>query len=269
MLINGINTEVKGEGDPIVFIHGFTTTSKFWQHQVPEFSKTHQVVVLDLPGHGDSLKDVDGDYTVPGFARSVFAVLDHLKIAEAVLVGLSMGGTVVQEMYSKQPTRVRALVLAGTTSHGLGPAVQAESVLSRIKAIGVAPASQEVIEKSFAATTSRDLVMWAKAEVSKTPGHVADPAIRSLNAFDSRSWLHNVHVPTLIVVGREDGITPVQESVNLSNKILGSKLVIVDGAAHFPMLERPTEFNGALRAFLAEKAQPGSTGRERTAKSKD
>lgn len=250
MLIDGINTSVVGVGDILVFIHGFTTTSGFWKNQISVFSKTHRVITLDLPGHGDSDSPMDGRYTIDGFAQSVLKVLDYIGVETATVIGLSMGGAIVQHIYFSRPELVRALVLVGATSHGLGEAVRAESVLERMRAVGVEAASVEVIERSFSSATPRSIVDWAKGEVVKTPQHVAAPAILSLNAYDSRESLHEISVPTLIVVGIDDEITPVVESQRLSEEIYGSELVIIDGAAHFPMLEQPDRFNSVLRGFL-------------------
>ncbi|MCV3211043.1 alpha/beta hydrolase [Mesorhizobium sp. YC-39] len=243
---------VSGAGTPLVFVHGFTTTAEFWREQIEAFSSRYRVIRINLPGHGASPRRKRRDYTVPAFAEDVLEVYRALEIGEAILVGLSMGGTVAQSFTLSHPERVRALVLVGATSHGLGEHVNADSVLTAIDELGVVTASQNVIQKSFGRAASAELVAFAKEEVAQTPDFVARQAIASLNASDSRLRLGEIRVPTLVVVGNEDVITPPSESVILAEGIPDSQLEIVAEAGHFPMLEQPEVFNRVLDEFLVE-----------------
>ncbi|MER1968001.1 alpha/beta fold hydrolase [Castellaniella sp. GW247-6E4] len=128
--------------------------------------------------------------------------------------------------------------------------VQADNVITRIQQIGTAAASKEVIVHSFSSHTDSAIVEWAQREVIKTPRHVAEPAIRSLDSFDVRDKLSRLTVPTLIIVGEEDEITPIASSQFLHDAIPGSELHIIPKAAHFPMLERSHTFNQTALAFL-------------------
>lgn len=243
---------ISGGGTPIVFVHGFTTTGEFWREQVEPFSAGHRVIRIDLPGHGVSPRPEDRDYTIEAFSNDVLAVYRHLGIDSAILVGLSMGGTVAQHFALARPERVRALVLVGATPHGLGEDVNVDNVLKAIGDLGVVKASQNVIERSFAPDTAAELLAFAKAEVAQTPEFVARQAIASLNDSDSRSRLGEIGMPTLVVVGEKDTITPPEESVMLADGIPGSRLEIIEGAGHFPMLEKPETFNRLLAGFLAQ-----------------
>jgi len=243
---------ISGGGTPIVFVHGFTTTGEFWREQVEPFSAGHRVIRINLPGHGVSPQPEDRDYTIEAFSNDVLAVYRHLGIDSAILVGLSMGGTVAQHFALARPERVRALVLVGATPHGLGEDVNVDNVLKAIGNLGVVKASQNVIERSFAPDTAAELLAFAKAEVAQTPEFVARQAIASLNDSDSRSRLGEIGMPTLVVVGEKDTITPPEESVMLADGIPGSRLEIIEGAGHFPMLEKPETFNRLLAGFLAQ-----------------
>lgn len=245
-----LNVSVDGSGPPIVFVHGFTTTSNFWWHQIPDLAKRYRTVRFDLRGHGDSGKPRDIAYTIEAFSDDLRSVMDSLDIGAATIVGLSMGGAVVMRFALDHPERVKALGLVGTTAFGLGPMVQARNVLARVAEIGIEAASEEVIVHSFDKTTDEVIVEWAKREVVKTPRHVAEPAIRSLDAFDVRAELHRLKMPTLVVVGENDDITPVPSSRFLHDAIAGSELHIVPKAAHFPMLERPHTFNQIALQWL-------------------
>ncbi|MEH7344749.1 alpha/beta hydrolase [Bacillus sp. JJ1532] len=209
------------------------------------------MISFDLRGHGDSEKPEHVDYTIEKFSEDLRKLMESLNITSAVLVGLSMGGAIVQRFALDHPNLVRALILVGTTAYGLGPMVQAKNVINRIDEIGIEEASKEVIRHSFSSTTSQSVVKWAENEVIKTPKHVAKQAIRSLDSFDVRQEIHSLNIPTMIIVGEEDDITPVKESEYLYDNIKGSELYIISKAAHFPMLEQPFEFNSHMLKFLS------------------
>jgi pimeloyl-ACP methyl ester carboxylesterase len=248
--------QVSGEGAPLVFVHGFTTTAEFWREQVEAFSARHQMVRINLPGHGRSPRPEDRSYTIDAFVEDVLRVYRALEIDSAVLVGLSMGGTVAQNFTLTYPERVKALVLVGATPHGLGADVNVDNVLEAIDDLGVVAASQKVIERSFGSAASPALIDFAKHEVAQTPAFVARQAIRSLNASDSRERLGDIRVPTLVVVGEEDIITPPKESQILADGIPNSRLYNISAAGHFPMLEQPNTFNQLLGEFLARQGMP-------------
>lgn len=253
--IGDMRIQVVGTGETIVFCHGFTTTSEFWRNQVKEFSQNRRVVLINLPGHGVSPAPHGRSYSIDAFVQDLEQVFDTLDIDKAILVGLSMGGTVAQKFALRNPQRLNALVLVGATPHGLGADVKAENVLAGIRELGVANASQLVIERSFGSRASAGLIDFAKQEVIQTPEHVAIEAIESLNRADSRAQLCEIKLPTLIVCGIEDQITPPSESRLLADGIPGAKLVLIEGAAHFPMLECPEEFNQTLGEFVAHVTQ--------------
>ncbi len=250
MVIGDTVVQMSGAGSPLVFVHGFTTTAEFWREQVEAFSSRYRVIRINLPGHGGSPRPDGRSYTIAAFANDILAVYRTLKIDDAILVGLSMGGTVAQSFTLSHPECVRALVLVGATPHGLGEDVNVDNVLRAIDDLGVVRASQNVIERSFGGSASRELIEFAKQEVTQTPDFVAREAIVSLNASDSRTRLHDINVPTLVVVGKEDIITPPGESVVLSKGIPESHLEIIPDAGHFPMLEQPQMFNRILKDFL-------------------
>ncbi|TBX99089.1 alpha/beta fold hydrolase [Rhizobium laguerreae] len=244
--------QISGTGSPLVFVHGFTTTAEFWREQVEAFSSRYRVIRINLPGHGVSPRPEGRSYTIAAFTDDIMAVYRALEFDESILIGLSMGGTVAQSFTLSHPEHVRALVLVGATPHGLGADVDVDNVLEAIDELGVVQASQHVIERSFGSSASRELVEFARQEVAQTPAFVAREAIASLNVSDSRARLHDIRVPTLIVVGNEDIITPPAESVALSKGIPVSRLEIMSDAGHFPMLEQPQAFNRILESFLED-----------------
>lgn len=235
---------------PLVFCHGFTTTSEFWREQVDVFADQYLVVAVNLPGHGISPAPMERAYTIDAFVEDLYGVFAALDLRDAILVGLSMGGTVSQRFALKHGDLLKKLVLVGATPHGLGADVDASNVLDAIAAHGIQQASQNVIDRSFARSAAPELLQFARREVLQTPEHVARAAILSLNQADGRASLPYIDIPTLVVCGEEDVITPPKESRTLATCVPGASLVLVPDAGHFPMLEKPAVFNAALQAFL-------------------
>lgn len=249
-LIGDTRVTVHGSGPTLFLCHGFTTTGAFWREQIDAFSKTHRLVIIDLPGHGTSPHPQERDYTMEAFVNDIELVFQTLHITDAVLIGLSMGGTIAQGFALRNPELLRALVLVGATPHGLGPDVRVDNVLKAIEELGVEQASQAVIDRSFGAMASKQLVDFARNEVIQTPAFVARKAIASLNAADSRSHLGLLKLPALVVCGEEDRITPPAESRALAQGLPHAELLWIPQAAHFPMLEQPAAFNEGLRRFI-------------------
>lgn len=250
--VGDIRMRVHGQGPVLVFCHGFTTTSEFWREQLDVFAQDYRVLAINLPGHGISPAPQGRTYTMDAYVRDLEQVFLEMALEDAVLVGLSMGGTVAQHFALRNPEMLRALVLVGATPHGLGPDVDANNVLNAIASHGIARASQDVIERSFGPNASPDLIAFAKNEVLKTPQFVAEQAIVSLNKSDTRQLLPSIDLPTLVVCGEEDIITPPKESRVLAESIPDAQLCVIPDAGHFPMLEKPAAFNSALRTFLNE-----------------
>ncbi|CAB3787847.1 alpha/beta fold hydrolase [Pararobbsia alpina] len=248
--IGDMRVELHGQGKPVVFCHGFTTTSAFWREQVDVFADAYQVIALNLPGHGTSSRPTDRAYTVDAFVDDLAMLFDELNLEPAVLVGLSMGGVISQRFALAHARRLRGLVLVDTTASGLGEAVKADNVLAAIERLGIAQASCDVAVRSFGADASDSLVDFARHEVIQTPEFVARQAIISLNNTNLRDRLADIGMPTLVLCGEDDRITPPEESRALASGIPGSKLVMIPHAAHFPMLEQPARFNAELQRFI-------------------
>jgi pimeloyl-ACP methyl ester carboxylesterase len=250
--IGDMQVRVSGKGFPLILLHGFTTTSEFWREQVEEFSASYQVIRPNLPGHGISPAPKNRNYTIDAFVEDLERIFDHFSIRRAALVGLSMGGIIAQKFAFKNSHLLDALVLVDTKAQGVGEEVRAENVLAAIDDLGIAAASQHVAARSFSSAAPPELIEWAKREVIQTPDFVARAAIVSITTSDTRHLLSRITIPTLVIVGEKDIITPPSESQVLSQGIPNSKLVVIKNAGHFSMLEEPVEFNRTLRAFLKQ-----------------
>jgi pimeloyl-ACP methyl ester carboxylesterase len=227
-----------------------------WRPQVEAFSRVGwRVIAPDLRGYGKTTV-VPGTTTMETFARDLADLLEYLAIDRVVLGGLSMGGQVVMEFYRLFPHRVRGLVLADTSARAEtddGKRLR-NSTADRLLREGMAPYAEEVLPKMVAPPNLRarpELARQVVAMMLATSPEGAAAALRGrAERPDYLDMLAHITVPTLVVVGSEDSFTPVNEARLLHQGIPEAALAVIQGAGHLPNLERPTEFNDALRDLL-------------------
>src|ERR1041385_5445952 len=246
-----------GLGRPVVLIHGYPFNRSLWAEQEIVLSTSYRVIAPDLRGFGDS-DAVPGTATMNAMAQDVALLLNHLGIARATICGLSMGGYVALAFYKQLPSRVRALVLADTrASSDTDDAKQtrfqqAEKALSEGMA-GIADAMLPKLLTPETVSKRPEIVKRVRDMMLKTKPEGAAAALRGMAERDDQtSLLSKITVPTLILVGAEDAITPVADSEKMNQLIAGSRLVVLENAGHVSNLERTDEFNQALLEFLQE-----------------
>jgi 3-oxoadipate enol-lactonase len=246
-----------GSGRPVVLIHGYPFNRTLWNEQVEALSKNHRVIAPDLRGFGES-EASDGPATMNRLAQDVALLLDHLEIARATIAGLSMGGYVALAFYKQLPSHVRALVLADTraqadTEEGKQTREQqAQKALSEGMA-GIADAMLPKLLTPETVSKRPDIVKRVRDMMLKTKPEGAAAALRGMAARDDQtSLLSKISVPTLILVGAEDAITPAADSEKMNQAIAGSQLIVLENAGHVSNLERTEQFNDAMLDFLKE-----------------
>ena len=244
-----------GLGQPVVLLHGYPFNRSLWNEQVSALSNSYRVITPDLRGFGES-DATRGPATMNRMAQDVAALLDHLDISRAVIGGLSMGGYVVLAFYKLFPSRVRGLILADTraqadTEEGKhtrfqqadkalaeGMAGIADSMLPKLLTPETVSKHPEVVKRV------RDMMLKTK------PEGAAGALLGMAERDDQTTLLSHITCPTLILVGREDPITPVVDSEKMNRAIAGSRLVVIGNAAHVSNLERTDQFNEELMRFL-------------------
>lgn len=244
-----------GSGPAVVLLHGYPFNRSMWSDQVEELRKNHRVIVPDLRGHGESAV-TPGPATMESMALDVASLLESLNISRATIGGLSMGGYVALAFYRLFPLRVRSLVLADTraqadTDEGKqNREQQAEKALRE----GLGVIADALLPKLLApktVTERPDIVRRLREMMLGTQPEGAASALRGMAVrMDQTSFLSRIISPTLILVGRNDAITPPTDSELMHKEIGGSRLQILDGAGHVSNLERAEEFNRAFIKFL-------------------
>jgi 3-oxoadipate enol-lactonase len=255
--VNGIQMGYtdSGSGTPVLLVHGYPLNKSMWDAQVAELSKGFRVIAPDLRGHGES-DAPQGTYSMDAIADDLNALLDHLKVDKAVVVGFSMGGYATFAFYRKYANKVKALVLADTRPQADTPEAKQgrEDTAQTVIKDGVAGVATVTAPRMLAPTTVQgraDVVERVKSIMASTSvnGYVGD--LRGLASRpDSTDTLSKIDVPTLVIVGEQDVVTPVADSETMAKTIKGAKLAKVPNAGHLAPLEQPADFNKALVEFL-------------------
>ncbi|MBV9927735.1 MAG: alpha/beta fold hydrolase [Acidobacteria bacterium] len=244
-----------GGGQAVVLLHGFPFDRSMWRGQAEALGAEFRVVAPDLRGLGEATSDSVG-VTIEAMADDVRALLDELGIGRAVIGGLSMGGYVAFEFFRQFPERVRALVLADTRPQAdteEGRRARAENAQRALKE-GMAPIVDSMLPKLLSAETRErggEVPGRVRAMMLGTRPEGAAAALRAMaSRRDQTDLLSSIDVPTLIVVGSEDVITPPADAEAMRAKIESSRLVVVEGAGHLSNVEQAEQFNRALVEFL-------------------
>lgn len=250
-------TDTGGDGLPVLLLHAFPLNSGMWEAQVEALGDRFRLIAPDFQGFGGSDAPEDRAlYSMDSFADHLAGLLDELAIDKTVLVGLSMGGYVAFSFLRRHGDRVRALVLADTRAEADPP----EGVEKRggqqkqVESEGTAGLIDALPGALLGATTrdsKPDVVDRSRKLMDNPPAGFIGALEAMKNRVDSSDDAARVHVPTLVLVGEEDALTPPDAARRLHELIAGSKLVVIPGAGHLSNLEAPEAFNGALGEFLS------------------
>jgi pimeloyl-ACP methyl ester carboxylesterase len=227
---------------PVVFIHGAGGTHQHWLYQVRDvpYSPTF---ALDLPGHGRS--EGAGCDSIAAYGDWLVAFLDAAGVDQAVLVGHSMGGGIAQDLALRYPARLAGLGLVATGARlRVVPAIL-EGVRQNPEA-----AVQLICDFAFGPEAPPEMVRLGRRQMGDTPSEVLYGDFVACDAFDVMERLSEIAVPTFVLCGTQDHLTPPKYSVYLRDQIKGATLHLVEGAGHMVMVERPEAMIQALTIFL-------------------
>jgi pimeloyl-ACP methyl ester carboxylesterase len=247
--------EVAGEGPALLLLHAFPLGLFMWEPQIEALAATHRVVRFDARGFGGSAPGA-GPLTMDRIADDAAALLDHLKLATATVVGCSMGGYAAFAFVRRHAPRLQRLVLQDTRAGADSEEQKAARSLLAARVLGEgAPAAAEAfLPKLLGETTRREqdlVVAWLRERIlAASPRAIADALHGLAGRSDSRPTLAEIRVPTLVLVGEEDELTPPAEAEAMAAAIRGARLVVVPRAGHLASLEQPEAVNTAISSFL-------------------
>jgi pimeloyl-ACP methyl ester carboxylesterase len=248
-----IHFETNGAGRPaLVFVHGWSCDRSHWRYQVPAFADRHQVVTVDLAGHGES-GGGRREWTMPAFGGDVAAVVDRLGLDDVVLVGQSMGGDVIVEAALLLGDRVRGLVWVDTYS-----SLDERRDPEEIEAFAVpfrqdfVRATRALVGRLFVPSSDPALVEEVAAQMSSRPPDIAIDALEHAvsNEGPAAAGLRRLTAP---VVSIHPAFRPPDVG---SLREYGVRAIVMEDVGHWPMLEDPARFNALLEEILAGFAQP-------------
>jgi pimeloyl-ACP methyl ester carboxylesterase len=246
-----------GTGPVLVLLHAFPLNKAMWDAQVRDLSDHCHVVTLDVRGFGAS-QTTDGEFSLDDLASDVHGLLAKLGHGRDVLGGLSMGGYVAFAFMRRYPEAVRGLVLADTKATADTPEAFAKRVamIDEVGAQGLGGVARRMPATLVSPSTpARDPALMTRLTgwIAETNPVAVIGAQRALGSRpDQTGLLADIRVPTLVIVGEDDAVTPPSDARAMATAIPGATLVTIPAAGHLSNLEQPDAFNAALRAFMAQ-----------------
>jgi pimeloyl-ACP methyl ester carboxylesterase len=257
LTVNGVSlaVEIRGDGPAILFVHGYPFDRTIWQAQIDALEGFRRIAP-DLRGMGES-DAPDLGYGMAIYADDLAALLDALGVDEVVLCGLSMGGYIIFEFLRRWRSRVRALILMDTRAEADGTEARRarDAAAATARESGAAAVADAMLPKVFSPATladAPDTVEHIRRIMAGTPVAGMVGALAAMrDRHDSTGLLPTLAgLPTLVIVGEDDGITPPEGARRMAASIPGARLVMIPGAAHVPPVEKPSETTAALLEFL-------------------
>jgi 3-oxoadipate enol-lactonase len=245
------------ESDPtIVFIHGFPLNKSMWSSQTAALRDRYRVITYDVRGFGNSKTGTE-ELTIDLFVSDLSHLLDKLKLKTVILCGLSMGGYIALRAMERFPEKFDALVLCDTQYTADSPEARDKRIktIDSIKSDGLERYADEALNgfffKGSVDKKSKEIIETRWMIESNSKEVLCNTLMAMANRSETCSQLENIEIPVLILVGKEDTITPPASAEFIQSKINGATLHRLENAAHLSNLDNPTDFNKYLEDFLA------------------
>lgn len=244
----------KGSGTPVVWIHGFPLSARVYDAQTSIEGVRH--ILPDLPGFGDSPAP-SAPLSIDDYAGGILAIMDAAGVRSAVVAGLSMGGYVALAVARLAMERLCGLILIDTKETPDSDAARQGRMdsIEKVETAGTGSVIEGMLPKMLTEQTAREkreTVDQVRTIMESASAEGVKAAFRAMaERPDASAVLPRIEVPTLVIVGREDSITPPSDSERMRQAIPGAELVLIDKAAHLSNLENAEEFNRAAAKFLA------------------
>jgi pimeloyl-ACP methyl ester carboxylesterase len=246
-----ISYEIFGKGEPtLIFVHGWSCDARYWRAQVPVFSKKHRVVILDLAGHGHSGVSRTR-YTMGSFGEDVQTVTESTDSHSVILIGHSMGGSVIAEAARLMPDRVIGLIGIDTLENIEYQMTreELEKMITPLKE-NFRDASRQFVTEMIAPKIDPQLREWILSDMSAAPTNVAlsamDEMLNQSITGEAAKVFDKIKIPVVIVKG---DLWPVNYEANRRH-MFSFDAIVLKGADHFLMMDRPNDFNKALEKAI-------------------
>lgn len=248
--------EEYGAGKPVILLHAFPLNRKMWQPQIETFVEAGcRVITPDFRGFGenDNFADIN---TMEDLASDVAELLENLEIEKAIIGGLSMGGYVLFNFYSRFPQKFAGIILADTNCGADTDEKRTArfDLIEKIETDGAQALIENMLPNLISDFTRQNhpaLFEKLEAEFSEVNPQAAIAALRGMaQRADHCGLLESISVPTLLIFGEHDKVTNLETAEKMRGKIQNSELVKIENSGHYSNLEQPEKFNRALREFI-------------------
>ena len=219
----------------IIFVHGAGGSSATWFMQLRGLSDDFHVVAIELNGHGKSQDRGEKD-SVHAYLSDIYGIVS--KFEKPILAGHSMGGALSQLYALANPENISGIILVGT-----GAKLRVTPIVFDLLENNFEGYVEAVGNFMFHENTSKEMIEASKHEVRKCPAPIINRDFELCDNFDIMDKVPTITLPTLILVGDSDVMTPVKYSTFLNDKIEGSVMHVIEGAGHSVMLEQSSQFN--------------------------
>lgn len=259
---NSHKVYVAGEGPPLLLVHGFPLDHRMWDAQLASLAKHYQVIAPDLRGFGGTPHVDKSCHTMADFADDLAVLLEALNVTQpAIFCGLSMGGYIGWQFWRHHRERLAGLIICDSKAVADTPEAAANrlDLAKRVLAEGTGSLAESMPEKLLAPQTLVDqpaIVTAVQQQIlHASPQGVAAALTGMSQRPDVTDWLSEIDVPTLLVVGEHDGISPPAEMQEIATAIPGAGCAVIAGAGHMSPLEQPADFLSAALPFLQSLRQ--------------
>jgi 3-oxoadipate enol-lactonase len=256
-LINGLSVFIEGnnKNKAIVFLHGFPYDHSMWQKQCDSFYENYFCVTYDIRGLGTSPAG-NGQFTMESFVDDLEIIIDELKLHKPILCGLSMGGYIALRAMERIQEKFSALILCDTRSEADNNdgKLKRGAGIKRITVEGIAPFTKDFITNCFGEdfknNKGNDLKKIIERSSEYDPVGVKGSLLAMISRTDTTPVLSKINIPTLIICGEQDALTPPSVMKEMFHKINNADFVEINKAGHMTPIESPEEVNKTIQRFL-------------------
>jgi 3-oxoadipate enol-lactonase len=254
--VNGIEMhfEVEGSGESLVLIHGLGSSSLDWRNQVRHFASKYQVVAYDVRGHGRTDKP-RGPYSMELFASDTAALLSHLEIAQAHVVGVSMGGMIGFQLAVSYPSVLKSLIPVNS-----GPALRIQTLKDRlqmwqrlliVRLLGMRGMATVLATRLFPNPEQEAIRLGFIERFSTNNKRAYVASMKALIGWGVEDRISEMDIPTLFVSGDQD-YTPVELKQTFADMMPNARVAVIEDSRHATPIDQPRRFNRVVEEFVEE-----------------
>ena len=255
--LNGIAIHYQTIGAPkgkptLVFANSLGTDFRIWRDVIVRLAGDYAILTYDKRGHG--LSDIgETPYEMDDHVSDLEALLDHLQVRDAIICGLSVGGVIAQGLYARRKDLVRALILCDTAPK-IGDADSWNARIRTVEEGGIAALADGILERWFTPEFRRPdnaEFIGYRNMLTRSPAAGYAGTCAALRDCDYTDQARQIGVPTLCVVGEEDGSTPPELVLDMAKRIPAARYEVIEDAGHIPCVEQPDALVAVMRAFIS------------------